>query len=135
MLAKLNPNEGDLSVKHLGGVRRPAPSAGAFQGGVQQTTAQHQNWRVGLLASGCQWSGCAINPGTPGARAARLGLPMVADVESIIPGGANRVLQITEKEQAHRHKIESAEVLIIRLGFSGLTEIGPGGSLSGPFHK
>jgi uncharacterized membrane protein len=46
---------------------------------------------------------------------------VLADVESIIPGGANRVLQITEKEQAHRHKIESAEVLIIRLGFSGLT--------------
>ena len=35
VLAKLTPNEGDLSVKHLGGVRRPAPSAGAFQGGVQ----------------------------------------------------------------------------------------------------
>jgi hypothetical protein len=27
----------------------PAPSAGAFQGGVQQTTAQHQNSRVGLV--------------------------------------------------------------------------------------
>jgi hypothetical protein len=35
VLAKLTPNEGDLSVKHFGGVRRPAPSAGAFQGGVQ----------------------------------------------------------------------------------------------------
>jgi hypothetical protein len=30
-------------------VRRPAPSAGAFQSGVQQTTAQHQNLRVGLV--------------------------------------------------------------------------------------
>jgi hypothetical protein len=27
VLAELTPNEGDLSVKHLGGVRRPAPSA------------------------------------------------------------------------------------------------------------
>ena len=51
MLAKLNPNEGDLSVKHLGGVWRPAPSAGAFQGGVQQTTAQHQNERGGPHAA------------------------------------------------------------------------------------
>jgi hypothetical protein len=48
-LLSLRQNEGDLSVKHLGGVRRPAPSAGAFQGGVQQTTAQHQNWRIGLV--------------------------------------------------------------------------------------
>jgi hypothetical protein len=48
-LLSLRQNEGDLSVKHLGGVRRPAPSAGAFQGGVHRTTAQHQNWRVGLV--------------------------------------------------------------------------------------
>jgi hypothetical protein len=34
-LLSLRQNEGDLSVKHLGGVRRPAPSAGAFQNGVQ----------------------------------------------------------------------------------------------------
>jgi hypothetical protein len=47
VLAKLTPNEGDLSVKHLGGVRRPAPSAGAFQSGVQQTTAQHQKAPAG----------------------------------------------------------------------------------------
>src|ERR1700733_7521189 len=29
--------------------RRPAPRAGAFQGGGQQTTAQHQNLRVGFV--------------------------------------------------------------------------------------
>jgi uncharacterized membrane protein len=34
---------------------------------------------------------------------------MLVEVESIIPGGANRVLQITEKEQSHRHRIEAAE--------------------------
>ena len=51
VLAKLAPNEGDLSVKHLGGVRRPAPSARAFQGGVHQITAQHQDLRVGLLCA------------------------------------------------------------------------------------
>ena len=34
VLAELTPNEGDLSVKHLGGVRRPAPSAGL--GGVRR---------------------------------------------------------------------------------------------------
>jgi hypothetical protein len=52
-------------VRAWGGVRRPAPSAGAFQGGVQQTTAQRQNWRVGLLASECRWSRCANNRPTP----------------------------------------------------------------------
>ena len=36
VLAKLTPNEGDLSVKHLGGVRRPAPSAGSCLGGVRR---------------------------------------------------------------------------------------------------
>jgi hypothetical protein len=30
-------------VRASGGVRRPAPSVGAYQGGAQQTTAQHQN--------------------------------------------------------------------------------------------
>jgi hypothetical protein len=50
VLAKLTPNEGDLSVKHLGGVRRPVPSACEFQGGVEQTTAQHQNLRFGLVS-------------------------------------------------------------------------------------
>ena len=34
---------------------------------------------------------------------------MLAEIDGIIPGGANRVLQLTEKEQAHRHKIEAAE--------------------------
>jgi hypothetical protein len=36
VLAKLTPNEGDLSVKHSGGVRRPAPSAGKRMGGVRR---------------------------------------------------------------------------------------------------
>ena len=40
VLAKLTPNEGDLSVKHLGGVRRPAPSAGSCLGRGQETRAQ-----------------------------------------------------------------------------------------------
>ena len=41
VLAKLTPNEGDLSVKHLGGVRRPAPSAGSCLGaGSGETRAQ-----------------------------------------------------------------------------------------------
>jgi hypothetical protein len=31
-LQSLRQNEGDLSVKHLGGVRRPAPSAGSWAG-------------------------------------------------------------------------------------------------------
>jgi hypothetical protein len=31
-LLSLRQNEGDLSVKHLGGVRRPAPSAGSWAG-------------------------------------------------------------------------------------------------------
>ena len=35
---------------------------------------------------------------------------MLAEVEGIIPGGANRVLEITEKEQSHRHRMESAEM-------------------------
>lgn len=34
---------------------------------------------------------------------------MLAHVEKIIPGGANRVLQLTEKEQAHRHAMEKTE--------------------------
>jgi hypothetical protein len=37
VLAKLIANEGDLSVKHLGGVRRPAPSAGSCEGQGQDT--------------------------------------------------------------------------------------------------
>jgi hypothetical protein len=36
VLAKLTPNEGDLSVKRLGGVMRPAPSAGKRLGGVMR---------------------------------------------------------------------------------------------------
>ena len=35
---------------------------------------------------------------------------MLAEVEGIIPGGANRILQITEKEQSHRHKVESIQI-------------------------
>jgi uncharacterized membrane protein len=35
---------------------------------------------------------------------------MLAEVEGIIPGGANRILQITEKEQAHRHKVEATQM-------------------------
>ena len=35
---------------------------------------------------------------------------MLVEIEGIIPGGANRVLQITEKEQAHRHKLDAVEV-------------------------
>jgi uncharacterized membrane protein len=35
---------------------------------------------------------------------------MLAEIEGIISGGANRVLQITEKEQAHRHRMESVEM-------------------------
>ena len=31
---------------------------------------------------------------------------LLADLEKIVPGGANRALQLTEKEQAHRHHIE-----------------------------
>lgn len=34
---------------------------------------------------------------------------LLSELENIIPGGANRVLQLTEKEQVHRHKIESTE--------------------------
>jgi hypothetical protein len=37
VLAELTPNEGDLSVKHLGGVRRPAPSAGSCLGRGQES--------------------------------------------------------------------------------------------------
>jgi hypothetical protein len=37
VLAKLTPYEGDLSVKHLGGVRRPAPSAGSCLGRGQES--------------------------------------------------------------------------------------------------
>jgi hypothetical protein len=49
VLAKLTPNEGDLSVKHLGGVRRPAPSAGSCLGRGQETRAQRgrvPGWRT-----------------------------------------------------------------------------------------
>jgi hypothetical protein len=40
VLAELTPNAADLSVKHLGGVRRPAPSAGSSLGRGQETRAQ-----------------------------------------------------------------------------------------------
>jgi hypothetical protein len=45
VLAKLTPNEGDLSVKHLGGVRRPSPSAGSCLGaGPGDHCREHLAW-------------------------------------------------------------------------------------------
>jgi hypothetical protein len=49
VLAELTPNAGDLSVKHLGGVRRPAPSAGSSLGRGQETRAERgrvPGWRT-----------------------------------------------------------------------------------------
>jgi hypothetical protein len=59
VLAKLTPNEGDLSVKHLGGVRRPAPSAGASQGGVYK---QLRNIKAGASGYGAMETITANNP-------------------------------------------------------------------------